>query len=184
MEGREHNWILRPQIHASVFIAEGARIYGDVFIAKGASVWFNAVLRGDEGRIEIGRDTNVQDNVVIHSDMDAGVIIADRVTLGHGAVIRGCRIGTDVMVGMNATIMSHVEIGEQCIIGANSFVPYHKSFPPRSLIMGSPAKVFRELTNEELRFNQAAIDIYKGLVKRYQAGEISAAEVRKSGGRS
>ena len=163
---------LHPNIHESAFIAEGARIYGDVVIAEGASVWFNAVLRGDEGRIEIGKDTNVQDNVVIHSDMDAGVTIDERVTVGHGAVVRGCRIAADVMIGMNATIMSHVEIGEHSIVGANAFIPYHKSFPPRSLIVGAPAKAVRELTEDELGFNQVAIDIYKDLVRRYQAGEI------------
>src|SRR6056297_632052 len=172
MEQRNSGSILRPDIHESAFIAEGARIYGDVVIAAGASVWFNAVLRGDEGRIEIGKDTNVQDNVVIHSDMDAGVTIDERVTVGHGSVIRGCRICEDVMVGMNATIMSHGEIGAQSIVGANSFIPYHKTFPPGSLIMGSPAKAVRGLTDEELGFNRVAIDIYKNLVKRYRSGEI------------
>jgi len=172
MEQRNSGGILRPDIHESAFIAEGARIYGDVVVAAGASVWFNAVLRGDEGRIEIGKDTNVQDNVVIHSDMDAGVTIDERVTVGHGAVVRGCRIGANVMIGMNATLMSHVEIGEHSIVGANAFVPYHKSFPPRSLIVGAPAKAVRELTGDELGFNQVAIDIYKDLVRRYQAGEI------------
>ena len=162
---------LCPVIHDSVFIAEGARIYGDVLIA--------------EGRIEIGRDTNIQDNVVIHSDMEeAGVIIGERVTVGHGAVIRGCRINEDVMIGMNATIMSYAEIGAQSIVGANSFIPYHKSFPPRSLIMGSPATVVRELTDEELGFNKTAVDIYKDLVKRYRAGQIVGDTGRNPGGRS
>ncbi|MBS3757785.1 MAG: gamma carbonic anhydrase family protein [Desulfobacterales bacterium] len=169
---KNNSQVFRPELHDSVFIAEGARIYGNVVIAEGASIWFNAVLRGDEGRIEIGRDTNVQDNVVIHSDMDAGVSISERVTLGHGSVIRGCRICEDVMVGMNATIMSHAEIGAQSIVGANSFIPYHKTFPPGSLIMGSPAKAVRGLTDEELGFNRVAIDIYKNLVKRYRSGEI------------
>ena len=163
---------LCPVIHNSVFIAEGARIYGDVSIAEGAGVWFNSVLRGDEGRIEIGRDTNIQDNAVIHSDMETGVIIGERVTVGHGAVIRGCRISDDVMIGMNATIMSHVEIGAQSIVGANSFIPYHKCFPPGSLIIGSPARAIRELTDEELGFNKVAIDIYKDLANRYRDGQI------------
>lgn len=182
MEQRNSGGTLGPDIHESAFIAEGARIYGDVVIAEGASVWFNVVLRGDEGRIEIGKDTNVQDNVVIHSDMEAGVVIGERVTLGHGAVIRGCRIAADVMIGMNTTIMSYVEIGEQSIVGANAFIPYHKSFPPRSLIRGAPAKAVRELTVDELGFNQVAIDIYKDLVRRYQMGEITGVSGRKPAG--
>jgi carbonic anhydrase/acetyltransferase-like protein (isoleucine patch superfamily) len=173
MDQKTNSGILCPVIHDSAFIAKGAHIYGDVYIAEGASVWFNAVLRGDEGRIEIGRDTNIQDNAVIHSDMEEGVIIGERVTVGHGAVIRGCRISADVMIGMNATIMSYVEIGAQSLVGANSFIPYHKSFPPRSLIVGSPAKAIRELTDEELGFNKIAIDIYKDLVKRYRNGQIA-----------
>lgn len=165
--------ILRLQIHESAFIAAGARIYGDVVIGPGASVWFNAVVRADEGRIEIGADTNIQDNVILHSDLGAPVIIGDRVTVGHSAVLRGCRIGDDVMIGMNATIMSHVEIGAHSVVGANAFIPYHKSFPPGSMILGSPARLVRQLTGEELSFNQAAIDIYKELVERYRAGEIT-----------
>lgn len=172
MDQKTNKGILCPVIHDSVFIAAGAHIYGDVTIAEGASVWFNAVLRGDEGRIEIGRDTNIQDNVVIHSDMEAEVIVGERVTLGHGAVIRGCRISADVMIGMNTTIMSYAEIGAQSIVGANSFIPYHKSFPPGSLIMGSPAKAIRALTDEELGFNKIAVDIYKDLVKRYRDRQI------------
>lgn len=173
MKGQEAGGSIRPRIHESVFIAAGARIYGDVVIGPGASVWFNAVLRGDEGRIEIGRDTNIQDNVTLHSDLGAPVVIGDRVTVGHGAVIRGCRIGADVMIGMNATIMSHVAIGEHSVVGAHAFIPYHTSFPPGSMILGSPARLVRQLTDEELTFNQAAVDIYKELVRRYRAGEIA-----------
>lgn len=159
-------------IHESVFLAAGARIYGVVSLAEGTSVWFNAVLRGDEGPIEIGCDTNIQDNVVIHSDLGTPVIISDRVTIGHGAVIRSCRIGPDVMIGMNATIMSHAEIGEHSIVGANAFIPYNQSYPPQSLIIGAPARRVRQLTEKELGLNQVAIDIYKDLVKRYRSGEI------------
>ena len=165
--------ILRPRIHESAFIAAGARIYGDVVIGPGASVWFNAVVRADEDRIEIGADTNIQDNVTIHSDLGAPVIIGDRVTVGHGAVLRSCRIGEDTMIGMNATIMSHVEIGAHSVVGAGAFISYHKSFPPGSMIVGFPARLVRQLTEEELTFNQTAIDIYKDLVERYRAGEIT-----------
>ena len=130
------------------------------------------MLRGDEGLIEIGRDTNIQDNVLVHSDLGAAVIIDERVTVGHGAVIRSCRIGSDVMIGMNATIMSRAEIGEHSIVGANAFVPYDRIFPPGSLIIGSPARLVRQLTEEEKTYNQASVDVYKKLVEQYRAGGV------------
>ncbi len=163
---------LAPVVHDSVFVAEGARIYGDVVIGKNSSVWFNAVLRGDEGQIVIGENTNIQDNVVMHTDMGVAAVIGERVTIGHGAVIRACRIGNDVMIGMNATVMTNAQIGEESIVGANALVPYRKTFPPRSLITGVPARVVRELTDEELAFNRTAADMYVELVHRYTAGEI------------
>ena len=162
-----------PQIHPSVFIARGVRVYGEVRVAEGAGLWFNAVLRGDEGPIEIGRDTNIQDNVVIHSDLGAAVIIGENVTVGHGAVIRACRIEDDVMIGMNATVMSHARIGAHSIVGANALVPYNREFPPGSLIMGAPARRVRSLTDEELVFNQAAVAVYKKLARQYRDGEIT-----------
>ncbi|MDY6824796.1 MAG: gamma carbonic anhydrase family protein [Thermodesulfobacteriota bacterium] len=173
MSQAENKRVHPIKIHESVFVAEGARIYGDVRIAEGASIWFNAVLRADEGPIEIGVDTNIQDNAVIHSDLDAAVIIAGRVTIGHGAVIRACRIGADAMIGMNATVMSGADIGEQSIVGANAFIPYNQSFAPQSLIVGSPARVVRQLTDQELTFNRLAIDTYKDLVRKYRSGEIT-----------
>lgn len=164
--------ILKPLVHPTVFIAEGARIYGDVIIDRDSSIWFNAVIRGDEGRINIGRQVNVQDNVVIHSDLMEEVRIGDQVTIGHGSVLRSCHIGSNVMVGMNSTIMTHAEIGDNSIIGANTLVPYHKKFPPRSMIMGSPARLVRELTEEEVGMNVVSIKVYKDLVELYSSGRI------------
>ena len=169
---KQEKEVLRPKIHPSVFIAEGARIYGDVEIKKGASVWFNAVIRGDEGSVTIGENTNIQDNVVVHSDDGAIVEIGDNVTVGHGSVIRGTRIGNDVSIGMNSTIMSHSEIGDNSIVGANTFVAYHKKFPQKSLLVGVPAHVLKTLEGDELNANQVAIDIYMDLVEKYQSGKI------------
>jgi len=168
----ENGQILSPRIHPSVFIAEGARIYGDVEIKKGASVWFNAVIRGDEGKVVIGEDTNIQDNVVVHSDAGAEVAIGGRVTVGHGSVVRGAHIENDVSIGMNATIMSYAVIGANSIVGANTFVAYHKKFPERSLVVGLPGRLIRRIEGDELKSNQVAIDIYLNLVKKYRSGEI------------
>lgn len=159
--------ILKPKIHESVFIAKGAHIYGDVEILEGSSIWFNAVIRGDEGKITIGRNTNIQDNTVIHSDMMVDVIIGNNVAIGHGAIIRGCTIGNNVMVGMNSTVMTYSEIGEFSIIGANSFIPYRKKFKPKSLIHGVPAKRIRELRDEELETSITTTEIYRGLIESY-----------------
>lgn len=167
---------IRPKIHPSVFIAEGAKIYGDVEIKKGSSVWFNAVIRGDEGKVIIGENTNVQDNAVIHSDLGAAVEIGDNVTVGHGAVVRSCRIGSHVSIGMNATIMSHSEIGDHCIVGANALVPYRKKFPERSLITGLPARAVRRVEEELLKANEIAVEIYLDLIQQYKSGKIAGLE--------
>ncbi|MBT4510697.1 MAG: gamma carbonic anhydrase family protein [Chloroflexi bacterium] len=172
MPDEEIKNVLRPYIHSSVFIAKGAQIYGDVEIKEGASIWFNAVVRGDEGAIVIGKNTNIQDNAVIHSDGTIPVEIADNVTVGHCAVIRGCKIAKNVMVGMNATIMSGADIGEYCVIGANSFIPYNKKFPPKSLITGVPAKVIRELTDEETAINDVTPQLYEETIANYRKGII------------
>lgn len=169
-EGNEK--ILKPVIHPSAFIAEGARIYGDVEIGEGASVWFNAVIRGDEGKISIGANTNIQDNAVIHSDMTVPAKIGDNVTIGHGAVVRGCKIGNGVMVGMNSTIMTSAEIGEGSVVGANAFVPYNRKFPPRSLIVGSPARLVRELSEDEMKMGRIATRVYEELREKYSGKKI------------
>jgi carbonic anhydrase/acetyltransferase-like protein (isoleucine patch superfamily) len=169
---KEIDRILRPKIHESVFIADGAKIVGDVEIGKGSSVWFNAVIRGDEGKITIGEDTNIQDNCVLHSDDGAVVEIGDGITIGHGAVIRGCRIGNNTMVGMNATLMSGAVIGEKSIIGANAFVPYNKEIPPRSIVVGAPGRVVGTVTGDAAKVNKNGVRIYKELVDRYQRREI------------
>jgi len=164
--------VLKPEIDESVFIAEGARIYGDVRIEAGSSVWFNAVIRGDEGKITIGTNTNIQDNVVIHSDMMTPVEIGDQATIGHGAVIRSCKIGSHVMVGMNATVMSHANIGDHSIVGAHAFVPYNKTFPPGSLIVGAPARFIRALNEEEIEGNKMVVKIYEDLALAYTHQKI------------
>ena len=163
-----------PDVHPSAFIESTARIFGAVTIGKNASVWFNAVIRGDEGPIRIGENSNVQDCCVLHSDLGIGIDIGDWVTIGHGTVVRGAKISHNAMVGMNCTLMSGVVIPEHCIIGAHSFVPYNAKFPPKTMVYGSPAKVVRELTERELESSRIACKIYLDLVKGYRSGDIKS----------
>ena len=159
-------------IHPSVFVESTARIVGEVSIGKNSSVWFNAVIRGDEGPIKIGENSNIQDCCVLHSDLGIGIDIGNWVTIGHGTVIRGAKIGHHAMVGMNCTLMSGVVIPEHCIIGAHSFVPYNAQFPPKSMIYGSPAKFIRKLNENELSSSSIACKVYLDLVMQYQSGKI------------
>jgi carbonic anhydrase/acetyltransferase-like protein (isoleucine patch superfamily) len=163
----------KPNIHPSAFIADGAQIWGDVTIGENSSVWFNAVLRGDEGPIAIGSNTNIQDCCVLHSDLGQGVEIGDWVTLGHGVVVRGAKIGNNTMIGMNCTIMSGAVIPEHCVVGAHSFVPYNERYPPRTLIYGTPAKAVRELAETETQFSRVACGVYLKLMEDYRSGRIS-----------
>jgi len=144
-----------------------------VNIGENSSIWFNAVLRGDEGPIIIGKDTNIQDLCLIHSDLGKGVEIGDGVTVGHGTVVRAAKVRDYVMIGMNSTIMSGAVIGERCIVGANSFIPYNREYPPGSLIYGSPAEVVRKLSEAELERGYEIAKFYLKLVDDYRAGRIA-----------
>ncbi|GGD14955.1 gamma carbonic anhydrase family protein [Pontibacillus salipaludis] len=159
-----------PKVDRSVFVAPGAHIIGDVEIEEESSIWFNAVLRGDEAPIRIGKRTSIQDNSTCHLYEGSPLTVGDEVTVGHNVVLHGCTIGNRSIVGMGSTILDGAEIGEECIIGANSLVPPGKTYPPRSLIIGSPAKVIRELNEEDLKLIQLSIDSYveKGKQYKYQ----------------
>lgn len=149
-----------PQLEENVFIAPGAYLIGDVHIGSESTIWFNAVLRGDEGTITIGKRCSVQDNSTIHLYEGAPVVVEDEVTVGHNVILHGCKIGKRSIVGMGSTILDHTEIGEECIIGANTLVPSGKKIPPRSLVVGSPGKVVRELSDKDFELIQLSIDTY------------------------
>ncbi len=140
-----------PSIAKDVFIAPGAFVIGDVSIGAGANIWYNTVLRGDIEAIKIGKYTNIQDNSTVHVMYDYPAIIGDYVTVGHGAIIHGCTVGSNCLIGMGAIILGYAEIGENTIIAAGSLIPERKKIPPNSLVMGSPGKVVRELTAEEIQ---------------------------------
>lgn len=143
----------KPKIAESAFIAENASIIGDVTVCEGAGVWFGAVIRGDCLPIRIGERSNIQDLCVLHVDDDNALTIGKDVTVGHRAILHGCTIGDRVLVGMGAIIMNGAEIGEDSIIGAGALVTEKTVIPPRSLVLGFPAKVKRQLVEEELHLN-------------------------------
>ena len=138
-------------IDESVFVADGAKIIGDVEIGKGSSVWFNAVIRADSNKVKIGENSNVQDNAVIHTSEGFGVQIGDNVTIGHGAIVHGCTVENNVMIGMGAIVLNGAVIGENSIIGAGTLVTQGKIIPAGSLAFGNPVKVVRELTDDEIK---------------------------------
>ena len=137
------------KIDKSVFIAEGAKVVGKVEIGENSNVWFNAVIRGDSNSIIIGKNTNIQDNAVIHTSVDASVKIGDNVTIGHGAIVHGCTIGNNVLIGMGSIILDGAVVEDNCIIGAGSLVPQNKHVSQNSLGFGNPFVVRREVTEKE-----------------------------------
>ncbi|MFC3039498.1 gamma carbonic anhydrase family protein [Virgibacillus xinjiangensis] len=149
-----------PAIHDTVFVAPGSHIIGDVSIGKESSVWFNAVLRGDEDSITIGEKCSIQDNSTIHLYEGCPAHIEDEVTVGHNVVLHGCKVGKRSIIGMGSTILDNVEIGKECIIGANTLIPPGKKIPPGSLVVGSPGKVVRSLTKEDYDLIQLSVDTY------------------------
>ena len=150
-----------PQIDEDVFVADGAQIIGNVQIGARSSIWFNTTIRGDVMPIKIGRETNIQDGSVLHGTLDKHACsVGDRATIGHNVILHGCKIGMGCLIGMGSIIMDGAEIGELSIVGAGSLITEGKKFPPRSLIVGSPANVKRPLNPEELKFLEQSADNY------------------------
>ena len=141
---------LSPRIADNVYVADSADVIGDVEIGSGSSVWFNTVLRADNDLIRIGTGSNIQDGTVIHVDEGIPTIIGDNVTVGHNTMIHGCTLEDGCLIGIGTTILDYAVVGAQSIVGANSLITERKTYPSRSLILGSPAKVVRALTDEEV----------------------------------
>lgn len=154
-----------PRIEENVFIAAGVQIIGDVTIKQHASIWFNTVLRGDLAQIYIGAKTNIQDGCIGHVNTDQPLWIEDEVSVGHGAIIHGCRIARGSLIGMGAIVLNGADIGEYALIGAGSIVTENSKIPPYTLSFGSPAKVVRELTEKDLTRMKKTMESYviKGL---------------------
>lgn len=156
-----------PKIHNNSFIESTSCIIGDVTIEENVSVWFNAVIRGDYNNIYIGKNSNIQDNCTLHVDSDSNIKIGAGVVVGHNATLHGCQIGNNTLVGMGSIILNGAKIGENTLIGAGSLVTQGKSFPSGVLLIGSPAKVVRELTNEEIENIKNSSQEYINLSKMY-----------------
>jgi carbonic anhydrase/acetyltransferase-like protein (isoleucine patch superfamily) len=150
-----------PVVHPTAFVDDSAQVIGDVEIGAESSVWMNAVIRGDVQTIRIGSRTNVQDGTIIHVMHDTHpTVIGDDVTIGHGAIVHGCTVASRVLIGMGAIVMNGANIGEDSIVAAGSLVPEGMVVPPRSLVMGSPARLRRAMTDDDVQFVQASAANY------------------------
>jgi len=139
----------QPRLGEGVFIARGAILTGDVTLGDFSSVWHNAVLRGDINRIVVGHHTNIQDNAVVHLECELPCLLGNYVTVGHAAIVHACTVGDETLVGMGSVILDGAVIGRQCLVGARALVTPRTQIPDGSLVLGSPAKVVRQLTSEE-----------------------------------
>ena len=144
---------ITPKIHPTVHLAETAAVIGDVVLEENAAVWYGAVLRGDVGPIRIGRGSNIQDNCTVHCAVDVPTVVGENVVVGHGAILHSCTVGDGCLIGMGAILLDGCVIGEGSVIAAGALVPPGKSIPPRSLVMGVPGRVVRQVTEEECAAN-------------------------------
>ncbi|NKB78003.1 MAG: gamma carbonic anhydrase family protein [Gammaproteobacteria bacterium] len=157
-----------PKINKTSFIAPSADIIGSVIVGANASVWFNCVLRGDNDLITLGDNSNVQDCSVLHTDPGIPLWIDENVTIGHSTMLHGCHIGKFSLIGIGTIILNRAKIGENCIVGANTLITEGKAFPDRTMILGSPGKVVRELTDEEVEELHQTPAQYTGKIPRYR----------------
>ncbi|MDU9389645.1 gamma carbonic anhydrase family protein [Pseudomonas sp. zfem002] len=158
---------LRVETHPQSWVAPNATLIGKVRLQAGANVWFNAVLRGDNELIDIGENSNVQDGTVMHTDMGSPLTIGKGVTIGHNAMLHGCTVDDYSLIGINAVILNGAKIGKHCIIGANALIPEGKEIPDGSLVMGSPGKVVRELSDVQKQLLEASAAHYVHNAQRY-----------------
>ncbi len=152
------------------WIADSASVIGQVELGQKSSVWFGAVIRADNHKISIGYSSNIQENAVLHTDYGVALSVADWVTVGHQAMLHGCTIGNGCLIGINAVILNGAVIGEHCIIGANSLIPEGKIIPPFSVVMGSPGKVVKPMTDALVQRNQASALHYAAHAQRFRQG--------------
>lgn len=155
---------------ADFYVAPGAQLIGSVQLGVGASVWFNCVLRGDDERIEIGDGSNVQDGVIIHADPGTPTLVGRGVTIGHRALLHGCRIDDDSLIGNGAIVLDRAHVGQHCIVAAGALVPPDRQIAEGTVVMGAPARAVRAVTEADLALIARAAANYRERVRRYRAG--------------
>ncbi len=162
-----------PRDEGAAFVAGSAVVVGEVTLAPGSSVWYGAVVRGDEGPIYIGENTNIQDNAVLHCDPGSRIILHKGVTVGHGAIVHGAEVGEDSLIGMHATLLSGCKVGRGCIIGAGPLVPEGKVIPDGSVAVGVLARVVKDVSPEQLAASKYNAEAYAKLGAQHAAAQFS-----------
>ena len=157
-----------PSINENAYVSESVDIIGDVKVEENVSIWFGARLRDDMTKIVIGANSNIQENAVVHVDIESPVIIGENVTIGHSAIIHGCNISNNVLVGMGSIILNNAKISKNSIVGAGALVTQGKEFEEGVLILGNPAKAVRKLSEEEIKSIKRSADNYVALSKKYK----------------
>ena len=158
-----------PEIHPSCFVAPSAQLIGSVVLQENASIWFHVVVRADNDLIEIGPDTNVQDASVLHTDAGIQLRLGRGVTVGHKVMLHGCQVGDYSLIGMNAVILNNASIGKHCLIGANALITEGKQIPDGSVVMGSPGKIVRQISDAERMVLEGSAAHYVQNAQRYKA---------------
>jgi len=157
----------QPVLGDGVYIAPSAIVIGDVLIGQRSSLWFGAVVRGDNERIAIGSETNIQDNAVLHADPGVPLVIGNQVSVGHLAMLHGCSIGDGSLIGIGAVVLNRVEVGRNCLIGAKSLLPEGKVIPEHSIVQGIPGRIVGEVTERHLAMMERASQSYVARIRRY-----------------
>lgn len=160
----------RVRAEGDYWVADNAIVVGSVLLKQNASVWFNAVVRGDNELITIGEGSNVQDGSVLHTDPGCPLVIGSHVTVGHKAMLHGCVIGDNSLIGINAVVLNRVKIGRNCLIGANALITEGKEIPDNSMVLGAPGKVVRELSEAEIQGLRLSAEHYVENARRFRRG--------------
>jgi len=158
-----------PRDEGAVFVAANATVLGDVTLGRGVNIWYGAVLRADEGALVLGENSNVQDNAVLHCDPGGQVVLGKNVTVGHSALVHGCTVGDNSLIGMHATLLNHAVVGKNCIIGAGALVPEGMVIPDDSLVVGVPGKIIKQVSPEQAAASLANAAHYVGEGRRHAA---------------